>query len=301
MEDCSTPFTHIYYYGRSGYISLPVDCHVSNHILKRQNPADPREPVIYFYNRDTPSFRTDMQDWNRRCNLMRAYFKNAPLMPDPLPDAPERLGLDHMLGPLDEETYNGMRNAITRSLKLRQEFRAIRTFCTSMMSDAVKEYLNGIIDMSVTVGHHVVDDLCELIERAAMHTVDVIYPYFVVYFIRRDPSDVRAVLNKYAESSDITRFDIPTILHSMYPTLWRDVKIMQYVPLQSTVSATNGTWVSLDTDVDGIDDMLERDGWTPEHVAFARDQIMAERAVLSRVFRDFLATREDRPETIGIQ
>lgn len=298
VEDCSSPFMHIYEVDSIVYMNRMHGCTFPNHILKRQDHRDPRDPVAYMYDKITPFFRQDMQEWHVRCDAMREYFRLAPALPDPLPDAPERLCLDHMLGPLDTDTYNGMRNAITRSLKLRREFSIVCQYLAGM-SDAVRVYMHGIIDMSIVVGHHVVNDICELIERAATHTVKIMYPYFVVYLYVRSRDNIRDTLDKYNDSSDVTRCDIPSILRAIDQLLWRRAQIIREAPLRRFV-ALRITIVHAITDTDGLNDMLDRDGWTPEHIAFARDQITEERSVMSRTFRDFLATRPDWPECLLI-
>lgn len=195
---------------------------------------------------------------------MHKYFEQAPKLSDPLMNAPHVLhGLDLIIGPC--RVADGARNAITRNARLRAKLELI-------VKDS-SEY----IDLDLMIGHHLVTNVGELIERAARGTVKIIYPYFVVTYRKLSDNKLTKILDKYHDSPSIRCFDIPSIIACMSPTVFARYPIFRECPLRPFVCVeTFSPAVRSVVDIDGINDMIERDGWTPEHLGFAWAQRMSD-------------------------
>lgn len=226
--------------------------------------SDPFGPIAYRVSTVSKNAIDRVEFFMARRAQMHEYFAGK-LLEQPFPFA-----LEYVIGPMSDEMRANMRKTVTQSMVLRQEI--IQR--TEYMRNAVlAKYLLDLIDYDIPVGHHLVTRLSELIERAIRRTVDIKHQYFAPTYLAEPEDVIEGLLDKYGDEPALTQFDIPSIVHALYPRLFEKCPIFQTVPLRPMVDDRYRYATQAIIDADGIRDMIARDGWTPKHLEFAKLQL----------------------------
>lgn len=257
---------------------------------------DPTDIPIYIYSgRDDPTELFEPIIAGR--DAMREYFLAAPTMPDPLPDPPCTVLIDDFIGIHDDKLMCGVRNAVTRNRKLRETVDELATphyYDSDLCNDSVCKYLCALVDLSIRVPLHVVNNTIELGKRNLLGTVYVMYPHYTTCATMVTPEELDEcefdMTVRVASNDFLSLLSVSTSVAYDFPQ--RTTKLC--VPAHRSA---HKYYVVIPLDLDTIADVLDRDGWTSEMQQFAREQLKID-AYHNYAFGKFLRARKDTP--IGI-
>lgn len=258
--------------------------------------GDPFGPIKFLVRSTDEATVKFINDLMAKRAVNHRHFAELIHAPDDEFELSSDIGAFAMIGPMSDDTIRGLSSIISRSIYWKS---LLIEFADCTHSGAVTPMRDNLVDLDLLIGHHLVVSLSELIERVVRRTVKVTYPYFAPVYLMEQEDRIEALLDKYVDEPSLASFDIPSFVHIMYPRLFTKYEIFQHVPLRSVEvfrpSFAIWDFARLVLDTDAVNDMLDRDGWTPEHIKFARAQLAVK---LSSKFSDFLKTRADCPIAI---
>lgn len=267
------------YLGHASVVQIHGQC------LYRVKPEEPDEIPAYITGTGTDA-RGLIENTIIERNAVREYFRAAPSMPDPLPDPPCPIGIEDVIGIRDPDLLMCVRNAVSRNRRSRE---SIDSFVSDYDDGTeMSKYLLGLVDLDIKVPLHVVTDPYELGQRNLRGTVYTMYPFYTTCctILDDDSSLSRLMANDFVSMIAASR--------DVLPDNMRDFPIRNTSECYTQHQSRYGTYIVIDLDLDGINDALDRDGWTPEMQQFAREQLKID-LYHKFAFTRFLRARKDTP------